>query len=183
MAKALGSPDEDPIASAVGDGQKERSSLIPIPALPTVTTRCGSCLTGCPNKGIVLYGKSTGPPRTETAELDRVDERGFASIPRRSPEGHGTCPAPGEINLKPPNAKPLRGFGGECVLEVIKDYDGGTYREVYTVKFQGAVYVPHVFQKKSKKGIETPKCDIDLIKARLRTASDDYEKQQRSGKE
>jgi phage-related protein len=88
-----------------------------------------------------------------------------------------------QINLKPPNAKPLRGFGGASVLEVVEDHDGSTYRAVYTVKFQGTVYVLHVFQKKSKKGIETPKHDIDLIKARLKTASDDYEKQQRSRKQ
>jgi phage-related protein len=85
-----------------------------------------------------------------------------------------------QINLKPPNAKPLRGFGGASVLQVIEDHDGSTYRAVYTVKFQGTVYALHVFQKKSKKGIETPKPDIDVIKARLKAASDDYEKQQRS---
>jgi phage-related protein len=88
-----------------------------------------------------------------------------------------------QINLKPPNAKPLRGFGGASVLEVVEDHDGDTYRAVYTVKFKGTVYVLHVFQKKSKKGIETPKHDIQLIKARLKTASDDYEKQQRSMKQ
>jgi phage-related protein len=88
-----------------------------------------------------------------------------------------------QINLKPPNAKPLRGFGGASVLEVVEDHDGSTYRAAYTVKFQGTVYVLHVFQKKSKKGIATPKHEIDLIKVRLRTASDDYEKQQRSRKQ
>jgi phage-related protein len=88
-----------------------------------------------------------------------------------------------QMNLRPPNAKPLRGFGGASVLEVVEDHDGSTYRAVYTVKFQGTVYALHVFQKKSKKGIETPKHDIDLIKARLKTASDDYEKQQRSRKQ
>ena len=86
-----------------------------------------------------------------------------------------------QINLKPPNAKPLRGFGGASVLEVVEDHDGDTYRAVYTVRFQGAVYVLHVFQKKSRKGVETPKHDIDLIKARLKTASDD-DKNQRGGR-
>jgi phage-related protein len=69
-----------------------------------------------------------------------------------------------QINLKPPNAKPLWGFGGASVLEVVEDHDGSTYRAAYTVKFQGTVYVLHVFQKKSKKGIATPKHEIDLIK-------------------
>jgi len=96
----------------------------------------------------------------------------------RKPIGHALHLA--QINLKPPNAKPLRGFGGASILEVVEDHDGSAYRAVYTVKFQLTVYVLHVFQKKSKKGIETPKHDMDLIKARLKTALDDYEKQQRS---
>ncbi len=82
-----------------------------------------------------------------------------------------------QINLKPPNAKPLRGFGGGSVLEVAEDHNRGTYRAVYTVKFQGTVYVLHVFQKKSKKGIETPRSDIDLIKARLKAAAADHEQE------
>ena len=66
------------------------------------------------------------------------------------------------------DAKPLRRFGGASVVEMIDDFDGNTYRAVYTVKFDDAVYVLHCFQKKSKKGIATPKSDIDLIKLRLR---------------
>ena len=69
-----------------------------------------------------------------------------------------------------PRAKALKGFGGRSVLEVVDDEDGDTYRAVYTVRFAGVVYVLHAFQKKSKKGIETPKRDIELIKARLRLA-------------
>lgn len=69
-----------------------------------------------------------------------------------------------------PSAKALRGFGGRGVLEVVEDFDGDTYRAVYTVRFVGAVYVLHVFQKKSKRGIATPKTDVELIKARLHTA-------------
>lgn len=71
---------------------------------------------------------------------------------------------------KHPQAKPLKGFAGAGVLEVVEDYDGDTYRAVYTVKFGAAVYALHCFQKKSTKGIETPKHDIDLIKARLNAA-------------
>jgi phage-related protein len=69
---------------------------------------------------------------------------------------------------KHPDAKPLRGFGGASVLEVVEDHDGDTYRAVYTVKYADAVYVLHVFKKKSKRGVKTPKHDIDLIKQRLR---------------
>lgn len=63
-----------------------------------------------------------------------------------------------------PAAKALKGFGGRNVLEVVDDFDGDTYRAVYTIKFAGAVYVLHAFQKKSKKGIATPQRDIELIK-------------------
>ena len=69
-----------------------------------------------------------------------------------------------------PAAKPLQGFGGRSVLEIIADYDGDTWRAVYTVRFEEAVYVLHVFQKKSKRGIATPKKDIDLIRHRLAEA-------------
>jgi phage-related protein len=71
---------------------------------------------------------------------------------------------------KHPCAKPLKGFGGAGVLEVISDFDGDTFRAVYTVKFKGVLYVLHAFQKKSKKGIETPKRDLDKIKSRLKIA-------------
>ncbi len=67
-------------------------------------------------------------------------------------------------------AKALRGFGGRSVLEVVDDYDGDTFRAVYTVRFAGIVYVLHAFQKKAKTGIETPKREIELIKVRLRMA-------------
>jgi len=67
-------------------------------------------------------------------------------------------------------AKVLKGFGGAGVLEVVEDDVGGTYRAVYTVKFEEAVFVLHCFQKKSKRGIATPKEDIDIIRARLKVA-------------
>ncbi|MCC8987246.1 MAG: type II toxin-antitoxin system RelE/ParE family toxin [Candidatus Contendobacter sp.] len=76
---------------------------------------------------------------------------------------------------KHPNAKPLKGFGGASVLEIVEDNDGDTYRAVYTVKFPLAVYVLHVFQKKSKKGMATPKRDLDLIDERLKRAESHYQ--------
>lgn len=72
------------------------------------------------------------------------------------------------------SAKPLKGFKGGGVLEVVEDHDGDTYRAVYTVKFEGAVYVLHAFQKKSKKGIETPRHEVELIKRRLNIAEADH---------
>ena len=69
------------------------------------------------------------------------------------------------------SAKALKGFGGRGVLELVENHDGNTYRAVYTVRFRGALYVLHAFQKKSKRGIATPKLDIDLIKNRLQDAA------------
>lgn len=68
-------------------------------------------------------------------------------------------------------AKVLKGFGGAGVLEVVEDDAGGTYRAVYTVQFEHAVYVLYCFQKKSKRGIATPKADMDVIRDRLRVAA------------
>lgn len=72
------------------------------------------------------------------------------------------------------NSVPMVGFHGAKVLEVVIDEQGNTFRAVYTVKFTKAVYVLHAFQKKSKKGIATPKPDIDLINTRLKAAEDHY---------
>ena len=79
-----------------------------------------------------------------------------------------------QIGDKHPHAKPLKGFSGVGVLEVVAQDDGNTYRAMYTVKFKDAIYVLHVFQKKSRKGIETPKEHMDLVKSRLRMAQDHY---------
>jgi phage-related protein len=73
----------------------------------------------------------------------------------------------------------LKGFGGAGVLEVVENYDGDAYRAVYTVKFEGVVYVLDAFQKKSKKGRELPKVDLDRIKTRLKMAEGHYEQHYR----
>ena len=79
-----------------------------------------------------------------------------------------------QLGGKAPSAKPLAGFGGASIVEIVQDFHTGTYRAVYTVKFSTAVYVLHAFKKKSKKGIATPKPDIDLIRKRLKVAEEDY---------
>jgi len=79
-----------------------------------------------------------------------------------------------ETGEKHPDAKPLRGFGGAGVLEVIENFDGNTYRAAYTIKFKGVVYVLDAFQKKSKKGAKTPAHDMDRIKSRLKLAEQHY---------
>ena len=81
---------------------------------------------------------------------------------------------------KAPKAKPLKRIvPGAGVLEIVEDFDGNTYRVVYTVKFADAVYVLHAFQKKSKHGIKTPKHEIDLIRARFAEAKAHYEEKQK----
>ena len=79
-----------------------------------------------------------------------------------------------QVGRKSPSAKPLAGYGGASVLEIVEDFQTNTYRAVYTVKFSESVYVLHAFQKKSKKGIATPKPDVDLVKKRLALAEQDY---------
>jgi phage-related protein len=75
-------------------------------------------------------------------------------------------------------AKPLQGFGGAGVLEIVEDYAGDAYRAVYTVRFAEVVYVLHVFQKKSRRGIATPRQEIERVRARLRQAEEEYQRWQ-----
>lgn len=72
------------------------------------------------------------------------------------------------------DAKPLHGFHGAGILEIVEDHAGDTYRAVYTVRFAGRIYVLHVFRKKSKTGIKTPKPEIKLIKSRLKRAEEEH---------
>jgi phage-related protein len=80
------------------------------------------------------------------------------------------------------SAKPLKGFGGAGVVELVEDHHGDTWRAVYTVRFANAVYVLHAFQKKSKRGRETPKSDMDMVRRRLRLAEEDARRQAGKGK-
>ena len=81
---------------------------------------------------------------------------------------------------KHPDAKPLKGLDGAHVLEVAEDFDGNTYRAVYTVRFESGIYVLHAFQKKAKHGVSTPQQDLELIKNRMKTAqAQDLERQKR----
>jgi phage-related protein len=110
-------------------------------------------------KPTVWIGSSRDDLRTFPEEVRRI--MGFAINDAQNGDEH-------------PRAKALKGFGGRSVLEVIDDEDGDTYRAVYTVRFAGVVYVLHAFQKKSKKGIETPRRDIEIVRARLKLAEAHY---------
>lgn len=80
-----------------------------------------------------------------------------------------------QMGGKHPAAKPLKGFHGAGVVEIAENYSGNTYWVIYTTRLEGAIYVLHAFQKKSKTGIETPKQEIDLINSRLKTALEHHE--------
>ena len=97
----------------------------------------------------------------------RRDLRGF---PRQVRRDMGQALYAAQQGETDPAAKPLKGFGGRSVVEIIVDHDGDTWRAVYTVRFPEAVYVLHAFQKKSKRGIGTLKRDMDLIHQRLAEA-------------
>jgi phage-related protein len=95
----------------------------------------------------------------------RKDLREFPPAVRRA---FGVALFAVQCGETPPHAKPLKGLGG--VLELIEDYRSDTYRAIYTVRLTTSVYVLHVFQKKSTRGIATPKRELDLIRERLKRA-------------
>lgn len=97
----------------------------------------------------------------------RDDLRSFPRVVRREIGQALYTAQQGEID---PAAKPLKGFGGAAVTEIVSDYRGDTWRAVYTVRYLEAIYVLHAFQKKSKHGIATPKRDLELIQRRLSEA-------------
>lgn len=92
------------------------------------------------------------------------------ALPRPVQREFGIALWMAQIRQTPRRAKPLKGFGGAGVLELVDDFDGDTYRAICTVRLQHAVYVLHVSQKKSKRGGELPKADRALIESRLRRA-------------
>lgn len=97
------------------------------------------------------------------------DLRAFPDEVRRE-IGHALHLA--QLGEKSPDAKPLKGFKGAGVLEVVETFDGNAFRTVYTVRFQSGVYALHAFQKKSHRGIATDKRDIELVEQRLREAEE-----------
>jgi phage-related protein len=115
--------------------------------------------------------KGNRPKRLEWIGTSRKDMQDLP-LPIRRAFGYALYAA--QLGEKPPDTKPLKGFGGAGVLEVIEGHRSDTYRAVYTVRFAGIICVLHAFQKKSKHGIETPKGELDLIKKRLREAEDIY---------
>jgi phage-related protein len=101
-------------------------------------------------------------------------KRDLLRFPEAVRDGIGDALSVAQFGGKHPSAKPWKGEGAG-VFEVVEDHRGDTYRAVYTVKFEGAVYVLHTFQKKSSSGIKTSRTDTELIAQRLKMAQQDYE--------
>jgi len=97
----------------------------------------------------------------------------FIALPETVQNAMGHALYLAQIGRAHASAKPLKGFGGAGVVELVEDDSHGTYRAVYTVKFESAIYVLHAFQKKSKKGIKTPRDEIELVRRRLKVAEED----------
>jgi phage-related protein len=117
-------------------------------------------------------GREPEPKPVHWVGSSREDLKSF---PREARRDIGFALQAAQSGDKHSSAKPLRGFGGAGVLEIVEDYHGDTYRVVYTVRFAQAIYVLHCFKKKSKRGSKTPKHVSDLIEARLQRAEEDYQ--------
>ena len=100
--------------------------------------------------------------------------RDLKTFPKRIQRDVGQALYAAQLGEEYPSVKVLKGFGGRSVLEIVASDHVATYRAVYTVRFLDAVYVLHAFQKKSKKGIATPKREIELVRERLATAERHY---------
>jgi phage-related protein len=126
--------------------------------------------------------KSTGDDRPKPVRWIGGSKDDLSEFPEDVRRRVGGALWEAQIGRKAPYAKPLKGFGDAGVSEIVDDYDGDTFRAVYTVRFVRAVYVLHAFQKKSKRGAATPRTELDLIDQRLRRAREDYAQWSRNEK-
>ena len=110
--------------------------------------------------------------------MGRCGTRGSAIFSTASETRCGPSSLCGAKGRNGPGGEALKVFGGGAVMEIVALYDGNTWRAVYTVRFRDAVYVLHAFQEKSKRGVATPKNEIDLIRRRLAEAVRDYRERQ-----
>jgi phage-related protein len=99
----------------------------------------------------------------------------FCSFPADVLDAMGYALYRAQLGKKHESAKPLKGFGGSSVVEIVTDFRSDTFRAIYTIRFAGVVYVLHAFQKKAKKGIQTAKHDVEIIRRRLAEAEKDYQ--------
>ena len=106
----------------------------------------------------------------------------FTSLPEAVQQEMGHALYLAQTSRMHLSAKPLKGFGGAGVVELVADDRHGTYRAIYSVKFESAVYVLHAFQKKSRRGIKTPQAEIELVRRRLRLAEEDHKSRTRGSR-
>jgi phage-related protein len=107
----------------------------------------------------------------EAGALDRVELARSARVPGRGAGRHRLCAVRGADWREARQGQAAQGL--QELLEIVESFDGDAYRAVYTVRFEAAIYVLHTFQKKSKRGIATPKADLGLIEQRLKEAAAD----------
>lgn len=110
------------------------------------------------------------PPELKPVAWLAGTKKDLLALPEEVVDTFGYALHLAQSGKKHEKAKPLHGFGSAGVLEVVEDLGGNAYRAVYTVRFAPAVFVLHVFQKKAKSGIATPKEDLEMIRARLKAA-------------
>jgi phage-related protein len=101
-------------------------------------------------------------------------KRDFLEFPAPVKNEMGNALGVAQFGGKHPSAKPWKGEG-PGVFEIVEDFDGDTYRALYTIKFEKIIYVLHAFQKKSPKGSKTAKGDVDTVERRVKLAREDYE--------
>src|SRR5262245_60239695 len=118
--------------------------------------------------------KMTASPSTRPVVWIGSSKADLASFPEDVKDAIGYALYIAQCGGKHAYAKPLHGFGGAGVLEIVEDHVGDTYRSVYTVRFAGRIYVLHAFQKKSKAGIKTAKHEMELIRSRLKRAEEEH---------
>ena len=127
-------------------------------------------------------GRPVKPERPKRVHFVGTSNKDLRALPKSARAIFGYAILLAEYGLKHPDAKPLKGFGGAGVLEVVEELDGDAYRAVYTVKFGDVVYVLHAFKKKSKVGSKTPPRDMELIIKRLKEAEQHYRQSRASKK-
>lgn len=102
-------------------------------------------------------------------------KRDLGDLPEPVQDVFGSALLDAQYGDVPEGARPFGEGVPREVMKLVEDYDGDTYRAAYTVVFAEAVYVLHVFKKKSKSGIGTPQPDKDLIRGRLRAAVEHWQ--------
>jgi phage-related protein len=115
-----------------------------------------------------------GVPGEKPVDWVGSAKKDFLAFPPRVKDEMGMALGAAQFDGKSPSAKPWKGEG-PGVFETVEDFDGDTYRAIYTVKFKEVVYVLHAFQKKSPKAIKTAQLDVEMVRRRLKLAQQDYE--------